>query len=373
MTRLDILLSYVPHQARDTWVSMGQQEVDNNVRVYTINTVFRCVTASSPLNGAILFCDSNITLDPSFDWINYNISNRPTGDIMDQNMIIHPNIHIVLSQPEFQAITQNYDPTFIPFQETSLDLPVDIDDDELNRILIDTGVPFISIDELEYTKAQLMELCIKPAMWEYFKWFPIITLQRYGLSDSTFNIPIPSYAFGCGRVFVNPGYPVSTQIGNPLLFYFDETLMNISGAGGLSMPSGNSRSRRGFVDTQNYSTFIMERAARQGVINYSTRTRVRVNIQQGYVRGYTTKRGVLEIEWASRSTNWNDIPMNMQNQVREYATARIMRALAMLRMQARNDIPGTIDYSHFLTRADQLEKNTLELWKLSTKTSVIRV
>jgi hypothetical protein len=218
-----------------------------------------------------------------------------------------------------------------------------------------------------------MELCIKPAMWEYFKWFPIITLQRYGLSDSTFNIPIPSYAFGCGRVFVNPGYPVSTQIGNPLLFYFDETLMNISGAGGLSMPSGNSRGRRSFVDTTNYSTFILERAARQGVINYSTRTRVRVYIQQGYVRGYTTKRGVLEIEWASRSTNWNDIPMNMQNQVREYATARIMRALAMLRMQARNDIPGTIDYSHFLTRADKLEADTLELWKTSTKTSILRV
>ena len=149
--------------------------------------------------------------------------------------------------------------------------------------------------------------------------------------------------------------------------------MNISGAGGLSMPSGNSRGRRSFVDTTNYSTFILERAARQGVINYSTRTRVRVYIQQGYVRGYTTKRGVLEIEWASRSTNWNDIPMNMQNQVREYATARIMRALAMLRMQARNDIPGTIDYSHFLTRADKLEADTLELWKTSTKTSILRV
>jgi hypothetical protein len=372
MTRLELLLSYTPNRVRDTWVSMGQQEVDDNVRVYTENAVFRCVTAASPLNGAILYCDSNITVDVTFDWNNYTISNRLTGDIMDTNAIIHPNIHIVLSQPEYQAITADYDPTFIPFQESSLNLPVIIDDNELNRILIEAGVPFIKLDELEYDKAEIMELMIKPAMFEYFKWYPIITIQRYGMTDTNFNIPIPSWAFTAQRVYINPGYPISNVQGNPLARYFDEVLMSISPRGAFSTPNLNSSRRQGFVDTQSYATYILERAARAGIINYGSRTRVRVFVQQGMVKGYSTKRGVLEIEWASNSVNWDDIPFNRQSEVRELAKAYVLRSFAMLRMQAKSDIPGTIDYSQFITRADMLEEKVIGLWRDSTKTVAIR-
>jgi hypothetical protein len=373
MTRLEILLSYTPNRVRDTWISMGQQEVDDNVRVYTRNSVFRCVTAASALNGCILYCDSDITVSSDFDWVNYSIANLSTGDIQDNNFIIQPNIHIVLQQSDYQQITVDYDPTFIPFQETELDLPVIIEDTEYNKILVEAGVPFINNDELEYDQNDIMELMIKPAMFEYFKWYPIITIQRYGMTDTNFSIPIPSWAFTAQRVYINPGYPISNVQGNPLARYFDEVLMSISPRGAFSTPNINSSRRQGFVDTGSYATYILERAARQGIINYGTRTRIRIFIQQGMVKGYSTKRGVLEIEWASNSVNWDDIPFNRQSEVRELAKAYVLRAFAMLRLQAKSDVPGTINYEQFLTRADTLEEKIIKLWQESTKTVAIRV
>lgn len=471
MTKLNLLLNTYSHaRVRDSWKNTGSLQITNTVRYITEDSIFQNNQSGSPLLGAIFYCDTELTLDTSFNWINYVIADRASGTIMDQHSIVHPHIYIVLTQPElagiitatsvfsvnsvagatmgtlswtggasgaitlttpdivstttvalkiaatgasggwtvtslnnivtmtsvlttppampgialgsatnitfssFTYVTGNlYDSSFIPFQEQSILDPIDIPQDEFDKIMLESGVPFIDINELEYSRTDIMRLCIKPAMVEFFKWFPIITLQRYGLSDATFSIPIPNWAYGAGRVFVNPGYPISNAVQNPLLFFFDETLLSISNQGGLSVPNLNSTKRRGFVDTQNYSTFVMERAARQGIVNYSTRTRVRVQIQQGNIVGYTTKRGVLEVEWTSNSTDWDDIPQNFWSQVRDLAKAYVMRALAMLRMQNRADIPGTLDYTRFLERAEKLEEATLELWKSSTKPTIVRV
>jgi hypothetical protein len=375
LPRLSVFRTYAPNRVRDTWYSAGQLEVNDDTRVYTRYSVFRIVhpTPTTPLNGAIIFCDADYTIPTSFSWVNMVLSNTTTGQIMDQNtLIIDPHFTLIITQTQFQAITEAYDPTFIPFQEPSANDLVAIADDDLNQILIEAGVPFINLSELEYTRDQIINYMIFPAVKEFWKFFPIITVGQYPLADSNFTVPIPTWAFAAIRAYINPGYPISNVKGNPLLRYFDEVLMSISPRGAFSTPNLNSSRRQGFVDTQSYATYILERAARQGIINYGTRTRVRIYMQKGNVVGYSTKRGILEIEWGSMSNQWTDIPFNRQTEVRELCKAYVLRAFAMLRMQAKSDLPGIIDYSQFLERAKELEERVITLWQASTKSVLVR-
>lgn len=375
LPRLQILMSYSNANIRDTWVSMGQTEVNDSTRTYTRYSVFRVVqpTPVTPLNGYVIFCNSDYLVASTFKWENIVVAGT-TGQIMDQTtMIIDPNFNIVLTQAQFQAIVPSYDSTFIPFTEATANDLIAISDTDLNMMLIEAGVPFININELEFTRDQIIATMIYPAIRTYYKWFPIISMGRYPLADTNFNIPIPAYAFTAQRAYINPGYPISNIQGNPLIRYFDEVLMSISPRGAFSTPNLNSSRRQGFVDTQSYATYILERAARQGIINYGTRTRVRIYIQQGMVLGYTTKRGVLEIEWAMMSNQFTDIPFNRQDEVRDLCKAYILRAFAMLRLQAKSDMPGVIDYTEFLNRAKELEERVTTLWQDASKPAVIRV
>lgn len=375
LPRLQILLSYSNANIRDTWVSMGQQEVNDATRTYTRYSVFRVVqpTPSTPLNGFVLFCDADYLVKDTFKWENMVVANT-LGAIMDQTtLIIDPHFTVVLTQTDFQAIVPTYDPTFVPFTEAAANDLIAIDDTELNQILSDVGVPFINVPELEFTRDQIINTMIYPAVKVFYKWFPITVMARYPLADTNFNIPIPSYAFTAQRAYINPGFPISNIQGNPLIRYFDEVLMSISPRGAFSTPNLNSSRRQGFVDTQSYATYILERAARQGIINYGTRTRIRIYVQQRQVIGYTTKRGVLEIEWGMMSNQWTDIPFNRLDEVRDLCKAYVLRAFAMLRMQAKTDMPGIVNYQEFLTRADKLEERTLELWQAMSKPAIIRV
>ena len=371
--KLSTLFTYTPAQVRDTWFSMGQLEIDNRTRVYTRNTVFRCVEATAPLNGAMFYCDSDYTLNPNFTWTNMMVEDINSGTIIDNTTyVVDPHFFIVLTQTAFLAITSPYDNSWVPFQEVNSNSKVIIDDDDINRILLDIGVPFIKVAELEYSRDDICNYMIFPALQVFYKWFPIETMANYPLPDATFNIKVPIWAFGAGRIMLNPGYPVGPVPGNPLYRYFDEVLMSISPRGAFSTPNINSSRRQGFVDPMSFSTYILERAARSGIINYGSRTRIKFFQNQGYIKGYCTKRGILEITWLSMSNFWSDIPMNRVDEVRDLAKSYALRAFAQLRSQARSDISGAINYEHFMSRADLLEQRTIELWQAASKAAVTR-
>lgn len=371
--RLETLFTYTSAQIRDTWLNMGGAQVNNNTRVYTKNSVVRCTETTSPLNGCIFFIDEDYTLSTTFTWTNMMVADITSGTIIDNTtFIIDPHIFLVLTNDAYNNITIAPNPSFIPFQEANTNSSLIIDDDDINRILIEVGVPFISLTELEYSRDDICNYMIWPAVQTYYKWFPIETVASYNLPDANFRIAIPTWAFTALKAMLNPGFPVGPVPNNPLYRYFDEVLMSISPRGAFSTPNINSSRRQGFVDTMSFSTYILERAARQGIINYGTRQRIRIYTVQGYVTGYTTRRGVLEITWGSMSNYWNDIPFNRLDEVRDLAKAYTLRAFAMLRSQARSDIPGSINYEHFMTRAEDLERRTLDLWQASSKSAIVR-
>ena len=371
-----LLKSYSLANQRDSWVAMGQSTMSNSTRIFTTDSLFKVTQSSVPLFGGLIFCTEGYTSASTFTWANIreNVAGASSGELIDNiTNIILPNLRLVMTKATLDAIVPAYDPAFLPFQEVGAGSLLNISDDELNMILIEAGVPFISLEELEYSRDNIINYMIWPAVMEYYKYFPITSIGSYPLADSNFNIPIPAEPiFTVVHAQVVPGYPISTATGNPILRYFDESLMAISPRGAFSTPNLNSSRRQGFVDTQSYSTFVLEKAARQGIINYGTRRRVAVRIQAGFVKGYTTQRGVLELTWGAYSHDWTDTLLTRRVEIRDLAKANVLRNFAMLRMQAKSDLPGVIDYTGFLSRADVLETRVKEIWSNTTMAPLIR-
>jgi hypothetical protein len=118
----------------------------------------------------------------------------------------------------------------------------------------------------------------------------------------------------------------------------------------------------------------LDRAARQGIINYITRVHFQIKRvgNKKYAVGNANKVGLVEIHWAMASNDWQDIEYARQPEVRKLATAKVLRALGMLRSQVKEDIPGQVDYSGFITRAKELEDEVLEFWRSIPRTIAIR-
>ena len=375
MTRLELLLGYTPARVRDSWKNLGQQVVSNIIRVYTKFTLFQINEATSALYHCLVFCDSDLTVPDSFSWINYTIADRSVGTIQDNNFIISPNFHIVLTATELGDITDPYDTTFIPFQEVVDDIVI-IDDDELNRILIEAGVPFINLQELEYDRDSILRYMVYPALQKFYKFFPLVKIETQYLSNSSFAVPLPQGAIGCARVNMIPGLPTnqanSHAPNNPLLFWIDEIVLNANAPAASFNTPGIVGNRRQGYQGNNFATFVLERAVRQGIQNYSRRTRIHFDVVNGQVTGYCNMRGFADFYFTYMSNDWSMIPNARLDEVRNLCKANVLRAFAMLRMQAKSDMPGVIDYSQFLTRADQLEEQVVELWQSATKAPLVR-
>lgn len=373
MTRLELLKTvYTPQQIRDAWIHMGQQVVNTWTKTYTKNSLFRVQQNNVQLTGYLVFCTEDF-VDQSFDWSQWTVEDFSKGTIINTDGITHPYLYVVLTQDQFTLLNNvDFDPSFVPFKEADLDDSIEISDFELNLILRDVGVPFISINELEYNRKNIIDLCVYPAVMEYFKWFPIITCQNYVVSSTKFEIPIPDWAFTAQRAFITPGYPASSSYGNPFSYFVNEFYYSIGPYGGFPPISGVSGRRQRFRDPQALSTYILEKAVRRGAANMATRMRIKISHVQKKIIGYSSVSGLLEVEWSSFSRKWDDIPFNRQNEVRKLATAYTLRTLGMLRGQLKTDIPGIVDYNQFITRADTLETDVISLWKASTKPVIIR-
>ncbi len=369
MTHLELLLSISNAHKRDTWMIYGGKVYPETQTQFAKDDIFQLDALGTIWNNAIFYCKEEVFLDATFDWANYTFNDVSKGRIMDNLNIIHPNFHCIMTEAQLTAIVEPVDYTFVAFK--SID-PVDISDIELNTILLEVGVPFVTMEELEFTREDILNLMIKPAMDEYYKWFPIRTVEQFPVPTALIDIPIPPYVKTVIRAYISPGYPVTGVHQNPITRYFDEVVLAASSRGAFANPAINYRNRQPYTDVQAYSTFLLEKAVRQGAVNHGTRKRIRVEMVNKRIRGYSNIQGILEVEWGTASYNWEDIPYNRLTEVRRLAQAKVLRALGSLRSQANDVLPGNVNYENFITRAEELEDKIVTLWEDCTKVVVVR-
>ena len=371
MTKLEILRGYTARRVRDSWAAMGSQLATPGTTIYIKDLLYRVTDPASALNGFVVYCaqEFSAALSGPINWQLATLEDYNYGEISFASGIISPNFIVLLTAAEFDEIVDPVDSTFIPYKEEELNSStVVISDIEYKTIMTDLGAPFIRDDELEYTRQEIADFMLKPALEEYFKWFPKVLIVNYPITTSNvIEQEFPTGAYEVVHVGVTQG--ITNGSSNILLRYFDEVVWTaqspmLGHVGGRKAPRSLG---------QDFGSMMMDRAVRQGMINYGTRVHHDVYRKDGkrYLRAYSNKMGTMQVHYAMHTLDWEDVEYARRPELRELARAYILRAFGSLRSQAKADIPGAVDYSEWIRRAEDLQTKVISEWKQLVKYSGI--
>lgn len=381
--KYEILLNYKDIGRSDlvrmTWANLGGLVSTVDTRTFVADMIYKLDVPGSELNGALIFCEeAYYQIDPP-TWGGISVIDSDQGYITFGKGIISPYFRMLLSPSEMTALDGIVvDPTFIPYTEIQTSSIV-IPQDELDIIMAEVGIPFAKYDELEISKAQIGDVILRPVFEEYFKRFPLIQpeqlqAQYAGTNGSRFEVPVPPEAFGATRVVILQGVQAGSKPGNPFHFFASE-VMWAGGSPGSTYPGVRSGQGPRYANLQGFGANALDRAARQGIVNYATRIHFRIQRNKKGERkliGHSNKIGLIEVHWAHMSNDWADIDFNRRGEVRKLATARVLRYLGMIRNQVKSNIPGAIDFATFISRAKELEDDVMNFWNSMTFPVIIR-
>lgn len=375
VSNVDYLLSLVGKRndiIRDTWVLQGTMIASKMTRRYIKDNIFQVsCSEGKPLNGALIYCLTDYEVDndiwPCIDWDEYEIEDIDTCFIGSFQGVQSPFFKLLLKKEDVDALAD------VPVNE-DLDISgnddggVVIDDEQLGIMLTEVGVPFLRIDELEYTANAIKKYCLKPVFDTYFGFFPIIKEEVVGqMSGGTeFKKEFPPNAFAAVPYYVL-GAGGGAEFRGAFSLYREQMMYGggMMSGGGFGRGVSYRKPVPGFVGLQQGDANMNMRAAQQGYVNYFRREHVRSIKENGkrYCIGYSTVGGSVNVKWLCCSYDFDDIKFSIRTDFRNLGKAAILRNLGMLRSLVKSDVPGAIDFSLYNTRADALESKVIEKWE----------
>ena len=382
-TKLEMLFASSVQDIIQTWFSLGGLEATPASKVYTKGMLYRVVApdAKEKINNALVFCNEDYI--GKLDWNSAVIMNPAHGELSFGNTIISPIVTMVLSGDMFDD-TIVPDDNFIPFSITDGESvytlknvgDVIISDSDYQQCIKCLGAPFVQEDELEYSKEEIINLAIKPALDMYFKWFPKVEVHTYPATGALQEVDFPKDAYDIVRADVQQMGSSGPFNGpqNVLLRYWDESLYGGFGAGsyyGYGM-TGSYSSTMGLSGANATGNLLAARAVAQGLTNYMTRVHIdRYQRPDGtwYAQFYSSKGGTVEIYYAMRTYDFNNVEFARRPEVLKLCSAFVKELFANVRRQIKSDIPGAVDYSGWLTEAQTEKKEVEEDFKQLVKAS----
>jgi len=378
---LDLKTNNKYSEIRDTWVAFGSLSVTGKTKAYVKDTLFQVVLPGysdpaivpSDLHMALVYCTADYKVDnaifPLINWETVSVS-EIEGKCSVVSGITSPHFRVILNYSNFTSIVTPVNEDFMPYQIVALDSDIIIDDDELEIILGEVGVPFLNVAELEYTREKILNTCIKPALQEYYKFFPIseqVELGQVGC-NSEYLFELPKFCYAVTRAWVAQASGGNGGMIGKGAYNF---MMQTGGGSGLSGSSGgrgvNYRGKNvpGFTGGGDHmSAYLLQRAANQSLINYSKREKFKYirKDKKISISGFSTLGGILCVNYAKWSPDWDSIQFDRLNEVRNLCTSYILQNLGMLRALVKSDVPGTLDYTLYTNRAEKLSEKTLKFW-----------
>lgn len=250
---------------------------------------------------------------------------------------------------------------------------IQIPDPVFGQILSVVGYPFVtvapdSIDDtkgydLELTSRQIKEIIIKPALQDYFRWFPIELTTTQSVS-SNFEIPFPnSDVFSVKDVRLNTNMFQYGPTGNALV---DERFI-----------STNNMHSRGMYGTRNDYGFSTARIARrsetQAFIDTNKAFKWRVIENQRKLTGFSNVAGTIEITWAMKSDTWDYVAFSQQSDVVKLCQGKILEYFGRLRQQLiAPDSPAELNGDTLIERSKELLEEVYDKWKNFTYPVIMR-
>lgn len=236
-----------------------------------------------------------------------------------------------------------------------------ISDKEYFEIISELGYPAVQEGDLEFTREQIEDNFIFPALREFFVWFPKTEVQSVHVS-SEFSIDFPDeYTYGVADARINSAVTGDGRIGSPFIdsMYFQQTR---SGMRMYGTPYDYGVTEAKFL----------ERAYSKAAMNNMRVKRMDVDAVNKKFNGFTNINGELIVTWAKYSDNFDDVPFTRKTDVIELAKSKVLRGFALLRSQLDSDIGVALNTSEFMSRASDLEDKVMNRWKAISKVTIIR-
>ena len=361
----------------NTWMALQCPVINADTNSFVKDLIYRVdVEIDSVLAGCFVMCMENLYSEVPL-WGTASVpSPEPwdAGFVVFNANIMSPHFRLVLTHNEYESNTEPLDPNWTPWEkDTTNDSQVFISDEELRKILLPLGVPFKDVEELPFSRADICDLMIGPAMERYFLRFPIMKTTEHACSTRGFKIEMPSGAYGVTQVsFKNNRLGLAPHLNSGM------SLPMMGGGYGYGGWRGNQR--RGFADTDRFTTQILAASAAKAKINVLSRDNWGITqesdpttgLTKKYLEGFSNHSGSVEITWAYASLDWRDIPFERIIDLRTVASANVMEAIARLYSQERTDIPGRADYSSFLSDAKEMKAAVFAKWAATVVPGVIR-
>lgn len=390
MNKLDYLLEVKktnPREVFDTWSAYGELAVTNKTKFFAKDTIFR-VDEEGGLKNAVIYCKYAYTVNPeqgfdSIDWSTATLDNVK-GIVSFYQGVVSPNFQVVLTPDEYDKIDklEATPDNFLPFKDNnSRSSSISITDQEYMIIGSELGIPFIREEELEYNRDVIIDICIKPALDQYYAYFPIVIdeaiksvgpNQEFLVEYHSFKDDPSAIAYkGIPYTTVGFGSGSSATYGTGAFSFLREQYTSGGYLGGGSYGFGRgltySKPVPGFTgrsDGSWMSSYILSRAAQQGYVNYNRREYDRDIFKDNkrYVHGFTSVGGSLNLHWLCMSTDYARIDYWMLPEVRKLCTSYALRNIGMLRSLIKPADNNPIDFNLYLTRADTLEQKVIDNW-----------
>jgi hypothetical protein len=375
MDKLSLLRNYAPCRKRDAWAALGENVIKTSTKFYNEGMIYRISTdtndtiSNSSLTGCLIYCAEEYV--GRLNWNNALLVDEDYGEITFGNDIISSHFYVILSCAEFNAISEDVDESFTPFKELKDEEDtVLIKDSDYRIIMSCLGGPFIRDEELEYTREEVSELAIRPALETMFKWCPKTRADTYSVTTDVQNIAMPSDAYGVVGLSLQQYGAANAIVNNPILWTMTVAPYLTGGMTGSFMKGGSDRA----------GELLGRNAANQGLINYKRRVHyegpyvdrdgsITGTPDDKYIRVYSNTQGTFNIWWAIHTLNFDDIEFAQRDNAFKLCQAKVKQLFGNLRRQTKTDIPGQVDYEYLVKEGVEEEKEVVEVLKKLVKTS----
>lgn len=377
MDKLSLLRNYAPYRKRDAWAALGENVIKTSTKFYNEGMIYRISTdtndtiSNSGLAGYLIYCAEEYM--GRLNWENALLVDEDYGEITFGNDIISSHFYAILSCAEFNSISEDVDESFTPFKELKDEKDtVLIRDSDYRIIMSCLGGPFIRDEELEYTREEVSELAIRPALETMFKWCPKTRADTYSVTTDVQNIAMPSDAYGVVGLSLQQYGAANAIVNNPILWTMTVAPYLTGGMTGSFMKGGSDRA----------GELLGRNAANQGLINYKRRVHyegpyvdrdgsITGTPDDKYIRVYSNTQGTFNIWWAIHTLNFDDIEFAQRDNAFKLCQAKVKQLFGNLRRQTKTDIPGQVDYEYLVKEGVEEEKEVVEVLKKLVKTSWI--
>lgn len=361
-----------------TWKALGGLKANKSTKFYAKDNIYVIKVTDSEMFNCLVYCLDDIT-SSRVDWENAKVFDSYLKEITFGNNIVSAEFKLLLDADTFINTADNleagWNKTFIPYEKLNDSSNVIIPEDVYMRCLSPLGAPFVQEDELEYTRKEIMELAIKPALEEYFHWVPAVKETTVAALSEEMDVDMPSDAYGVvGLSLQQNGTTLGGNATSPLFYAIEQSLY---GGFNYSALSGSYTGNSPYTNTTSIGGMLTTRAASQAVLNYTRRIHYEgpygpdENHINRYIRVYSNVDGNFNVWWAVQSLNYNDIEYANRRRFVEYAQACVKELFGNLRRQAKSDIPGRFDYDKWISEAEKTKETITNEWKKLVKYSGI--